>query len=796
MCRSFRAIPLLLLAILLPVLGCTPLIDADEDGFSIDDGDCDDDDPAIYPGAREVPNGYDDDCDTVIDENVPNFDDDGDGVTELAGDCNDDNADIYPLAEEVLNGLDDDCDSLIDEGTVAFDDDADGLSEQAGDCDDKNPAVLPGAVELPNAVDDDCDGAVDEDTTVSDDDSDGMTEADGDCNDFNSTVYAGAPEQENSIDDDCDGTVDEGTNAFDDDGDAFSENEGDCEDANPGIFPGAPETGLAGDPNGDGLDNDCDGLVDEGTLSFDDDQDGFSENGKVGGLGDCNDDDPTIFPNAPESYVDVIDSDCDGFLEKSIWEDPPQAVPDVKMDPSSFSIDDPWCDSIANISSLQPFSPKRYYYVHFFDVRDDNGENGVPDLSGVISEQLAKANDYFDDLGVGFKKADVTVIHNTDWNELDVTTGSLLELMCDPCPNACPCSNGELRVFFVSDLAALFLGLAGYAFFPDEATGHHAVVLNWSADNVHAGQVFPHELGHLFGLWHTHHGSYGESGQAELVDGGNCETAGDLLCDTPADPGPYEGRGDLEYCTAVATPGGTCAAECVGGYAADVTNVMSYHRPESCFVQAFSLQQQRRMLCAMKNSPSLAEALSCGDGQCDSNEECDVCDADCGNCPACPNGECESTESCDNCPDDCGECPGGSGGGGSGGGGNGGSGGGCAVCPNGTCETQQGESCNSCPSDCGQCPPQCIANGDFCIPIPNVNGCCPGNFCLPLGFGYACQQLAVCNGVNVSCNAGGVSCCADNICMGGVCCRPTGGSCILNSDCCSGSCGGAGFTCN
>lgn len=41
-----------------------------------------------------------------------------------------------------------------------------------------------------------------------------------------------------------------------------------------------------------------------------------------------------------------------------------------------------------------------------------------------------------------------------------------------------------------------------------------------------------HEMGHYFNLFHTHETQYG----AELVDGSNCSTAGDMLCDTPADP--------------------------------------------------------------------------------------------------------------------------------------------------------------------------------------------------------------------------------------------------------------------
>lgn len=41
--------------------------DGDGDGFSTAEGDCDDGDPGIHPGATEVLNGVDDDCDGVVD---------------------------------------------------------------------------------------------------------------------------------------------------------------------------------------------------------------------------------------------------------------------------------------------------------------------------------------------------------------------------------------------------------------------------------------------------------------------------------------------------------------------------------------------------------------------------------------------------------------------------------------------------------------------------------------------------------------------------------------------------------
>ncbi|MCP4807976.1 MAG: hypothetical protein GY913_32155 [Proteobacteria bacterium] len=57
----------------------------------------------------------------------------------------------------------------------------------------------------------------------------------------------------------------------------------------------------------DGKDNDCDDLVDEGTLGYDDDGDGFTELD-----GDCDDDDESINPDAEDVPDNGIDEDCDG----------------------------------------------------------------------------------------------------------------------------------------------------------------------------------------------------------------------------------------------------------------------------------------------------------------------------------------------------------------------------------------------------------------------------------------------------------------------------------------------------
>ncbi len=285
--------------------------DDDGDGQSELAGDCDDEDPTVYLGAQEgevrdgvlVGDGIDNDCDGVVDEGTDSVDDDGDGYTDLEGDCLDTSASIHPGAEEVADGLDNDCDGFTDEGTVLSDDDGDGFSEVEGDCADTDATVYPGALELEDGLDNDCNGVVDDHASWTDDDGDGFSEAEGDCDDTRSTVYPGATETVDGLDNDCDQIIDEDTVAGDDDLDGYSETQGDCDDGRADVYPGAPELE-------DGVDNDCNGFVDEGTAGFDDDGDGYSEE-----EGDCDDGDPLVSPGVME-HVDGLDNDCDGEVDE------------------------------------------------------------------------------------------------------------------------------------------------------------------------------------------------------------------------------------------------------------------------------------------------------------------------------------------------------------------------------------------------------------------------------------------------------------------------------------------------
>ena len=288
-----------------------------DDGFDVDaDGytscalplsDCDDANPDVHPGHVEVCDGADNNCDGVTDEG---FDLDGDGWAPCAGDCDDTSFLIHPGAAEVCNNADDDCDTLIDE---TYDLDADGYSSCAQpvpDCDDDDPLISPGAGELCDGDDQDCDGLIDEEF-----DNDGdlasqcgpdgtMGTADDGCNDNDPDVYPGALEACDGQDTDCNGFVPPAE--ADGDLDGSPQCEPDCDDNDPTRYPNNLETC-------DDIDNNCDEQVDEG---FDTDGDGYTTCG-----GDCDDDDPSNNPGVPEIPDDGIDQDCTGTDSTMCFED-------------------------------------------------------------------------------------------------------------------------------------------------------------------------------------------------------------------------------------------------------------------------------------------------------------------------------------------------------------------------------------------------------------------------------------------------------------------------------------------
>lgn len=264
-------------------------VDADGDGVSFLQ-DCDDTESAAYPGAIEICDGVDNDCNGLIDGADQDISDEDTFYPDCDGDGQGDAVGAEVACFAPAGGC----------GTWASEAHLGALA--SADCNDQDPLTFFGADELCAAGDQDCDGdddlgAVDATPFYVDEDLDGFgseesvavcgasgppsgyTSTPGDCSDENSTFHPGAADScGDGLDQDC--NLVDGDDASlrdwypDADGDGygdgraapvsdchevlpgFSTDTTDCNDLAADVHPGAVETC-------NGIDDDCSSAIDD-----------------------------------------------------------------------------------------------------------------------------------------------------------------------------------------------------------------------------------------------------------------------------------------------------------------------------------------------------------------------------------------------------------------------------------------------------------------------------------------------------------------------------------------------------
>jgi len=252
-------------------------LDADNDGYGDDDcfagADCDDSDPAVHPGAAEVCDTIDNNCDGNINEDLTRpciaYCGTGYQVCQEDGTWSECNA---PLPEpEVCNGTDDNCNGFIDEWLIST---GSCVSDDlAGECKFGNLSVCQGghwvcqgsppAEEMCDGLDNDCDGETDEPPLI--------CEPQPGCR----------AEVCDGIDNDCDGQVDNG--AMPGVGESCYANgvpspSPNCQGELACVAGDLVCTGygpIKPDLHCDGVDEDCNGIVDDNCLLSPSDIDGY-----------------------------------------------------------------------------------------------------------------------------------------------------------------------------------------------------------------------------------------------------------------------------------------------------------------------------------------------------------------------------------------------------------------------------------------------------------------------------------------------------------------------------------------
>ena len=154
-------------------------------------------------------------------------------------------------------------------------------------------------------------------------------------------------------------------------------------------------------------------------------------------------------------------------------------------------------------------------------IRRSDGSAGLTETQ--LISAIDKVNSYYSGANLEFFLfGAIDYIDNDDFSDYNTDLEDAVASTRD-IPNT-------INIYFANSVSSGSSPLCGYAYFPgnpDRIFMDNSCTLN--------GTTLSHEIGHYLTLYHTH-GKTNNGTTDELADGSNCATAGDDVCDTPADP--------------------------------------------------------------------------------------------------------------------------------------------------------------------------------------------------------------------------------------------------------------------